>query len=186
MPIPEDLLQKCLAYFLKHGVANLSLRPLAAAAGTSARMLLHHFGSKERLIATVMDRVRSRLQISFESAVLAQSHADCAEVMLAFWKLTTSRKYRPYLKLLFEVQILAIQNPTRYAQYLSDTSASWVRVIERTLPSGTRRQVTATLATAVLDGLMLEYLSTGDLRRTSQAVKLFLELLMQPKTRKER
>lgn len=186
MPVHEDLLRKCLAYFLKHGVANLSLRPLAAAVGTSARMLVHHFGSKEQLIAGVMDRMRSRLQASFESAVRAQSHADCAEVMLAFWRLTTSRKYRPYLKLLFEVQILAIQNPTRYAQYLTDTSASWGCLIERALPSGARRQVTATLATAVLDGLMLEYLSTGDLRRTSQAVKHFLELLMQPKSRKKR
>jgi AcrR family transcriptional regulator len=172
-------------YFLRHGVANLSLRPLAEATGTSARMLLHHFGSKERLIAAVMDRMRSRLQSSFESAALARSQRNCGEVLLAFWRLTTSRKFRPYLKLLFEVQILAVQNPTRYAQYLTDTSASWLRLIEPTLPSGAQRQITATLATAVLDGLMLEYLSTGDLRRTSQAVELFLELLMRPKSRKK-
>src|SRR6266576_3152420 len=65
METRDRLLQDCLSYFLRHGVANLSLRPLAAAVGTSARMLLHYFGSKEALIAEVMEQVQQRLQNSF-------------------------------------------------------------------------------------------------------------------------
>jgi AcrR family transcriptional regulator len=173
----EYLLQKCLRYFLKHGVAHLSLRPLANAVGTSARMLVHHFGSKEGLITAVMEQVRSRLQSSFAPPMGSKSRTEPAEVMLAFWKLTTSRKYLPYMRLLFEVQILAIQNSARYQRYLIDTSSSWMGLVQRALPKGKRSAAMATLSTAVVDGLVLEYLSTGDFSRTSNAIELFLDLL---------
>jgi AcrR family transcriptional regulator len=180
----EYLLEKCLRYFLKHGVAHLSLRPLASAVGTSARMLVHHFGSKEGLITAVMEQVHSHLQSLFDPLLSGGSNAEPAEAMVAFWNLVTSRKYLPYMRLLFEVQILAIQNPARYRRYLMDASGSWLRLVQRVLPKGKRRTATATLSTAVIDGLMLEYLSTGDLRRTSHAVGLFLDLLgQQPRRR---
>ncbi len=49
---PDDahrtqLLNTIVAYVLKHGVATLSLRPLAKAVGSSPRVLLYYFGSKE-------------------------------------------------------------------------------------------------------------------------------------------
>lgn len=185
----EQLLRKCLHYFLHHGVAHLSLRPLAHSVGTSARMLIHHFGSKEGLIAAVMERVRERFQSLFEQIKAGQGNADPAEVILAFWKLATGRKDRPYLRLLFEVQILALQDPVRYERYLMETSKSWMGLVQRTLPPGKRSAVMATLSTAVIDGLLLEYLSTGDLDRTSRAVELFLAMLgHQPRrpTRKAR
>lgn len=177
MPASEELLNKALRYFLKHGVANLSLRPLAASVGTSARMLVHHFGSKEELIAAVMDRVRSRLQRSFEPFAAQASKADPGEMMRSFWKLMTSTKYRPYLRLLFEVQILAIQNPKRYRQYLTDTSATWIHLLQSAVPSSPHNAAVATLCMTVIDGLLLEYLSTGDLRQTSKALEIFLVLL---------
>jgi AcrR family transcriptional regulator len=173
----EQLLRKCLRYFLEHGVANLSLRPLANAVGTSARMLVHHFGSKEGLITAVMEQVCARLQSLFEPLITVQGDPEPAEVMLAFWRLTTSKKYRPFMRLLFEVQILAIQNPARYERYLIEMSSSWLKLVQRIIPKAKRSAVMATLSTAVIDGLMLEYLSTGDLSRTSRAVELYLELL---------
>jgi AcrR family transcriptional regulator len=140
-------------------------------------MLIHHFGSKEGLITAVMDQVRARLQSMFEQISISQNEPGPAEIILAFWKLTTGRKERPYLRLLFEVQILALQNPARYKRYLVETSKSWRGLVQRTLPAGKRSAVMATLSTAVIDGLLLEYLSTGDLDRTSRAVELFLGLL---------
>ena len=41
-------------YVLEHGLLDLSLRPLAAALGTSDRMLLYHFGDKLNLVATIL------------------------------------------------------------------------------------------------------------------------------------
>jgi AcrR family transcriptional regulator len=171
---PEELLPKCLKYFLRHGVAHLSLRPLAASVGTSARMLVHHFGSKEDLIAAVMAKVRDRLQALLRTVDEVRP-SNAATVLLGFWKLATAREHLPYLRLLLEVQVLALQNPRRYRGYLESTSNSWLRLVEATLPGVKDRRAMATLCTAVIDGLMLELLSTGDSRRTLNALTLFTE-----------
>jgi AcrR family transcriptional regulator len=173
MPV-EDLLPKCLRYFLKHGVAHLSLRPLAAAVGTSARMLVHHFGSKEELVAAVMTQVRDRFQALLETVAKA-GQGGAGDVMLAFWRLATAPANLPYLRLLLEVQVLALQNPRRYQTYLRNTSRSWLSLIEAELPKSKERAAMATLCTAVIDGLMLELLSTGDTRRTRSALSLFIK-----------
>jgi hypothetical protein len=74
---------------------------------------------------------------------------------------------------MFEVQMLAIQNPAAYAHYLKGTSSSWLALIEAALPPSVDRRARATLCAAVIDGLLLEFLSTGDLRRTSSCIGYF-------------
>ncbi len=175
MPKRGRLLRRCLAYFLRYGVADLSLRPLAAATGTSARMLVHHFGSKDELIAAVMAQVRKKAQTLLDFPVAKDRRIQAStDVMLPFWKSLTSKTNLPYLRLLFEVQILAIQSPARFKQYLMDTSGTWLRLIEGASPPGRDRVAIATLCTAVIDGLLLELLSTGDVRGTSDALSLFV------------
>ena len=136
-------------------------------------MLLHYFGSKEALIAEVMEQVQARLQTAFQD--LAATHgADDRETLLQdFWKILSAKPNQPALRLLFEVQMLALQNPKRYRRYLTRSSATWRELIERALPSSQKSAVSATLYTAVIDGLLLELLSTGDLERTSRALNLF-------------
>src|SRR3954462_15492105 len=105
MDTRERLRRDCLRYFLRHGVANLSLRPLAAAVGTSARMLLHYFGSKEALIAEVMEQVHVRFQSTFEQVRREPGNNPGQHFLLSFWKALTARPNRPSLRLLFEVQM---------------------------------------------------------------------------------
>jgi AcrR family transcriptional regulator len=169
----DRLLQGCLAYFLRHGVANLSLRPLARAAGTSARMLLHYFRSKEALIAEVMEQLQARLQDCFKELLAGQTGGPPGNPLPRFWKVLSRKENQPSLRLLFEVQMLALQNPRRYRRYLSRTSATWRGLIEQALPAKQKNPANATLHNAVIDGLLLELLSTGDLRRTSRALMLF-------------
>ena len=173
----EALIGKSLEYFLEHGAAGLSLRPLAAATGTSARLLVYHFGSKDGLIAAVMDEVRDRLQKSFASLAAASGRGRQQSPMQAFWSWTIRPENLPCLRLLFEVQVLALQNPRRYARYLEGTSTSWLDLIERSLPPSRDRRAVATLCAAVMDGLLLEFMSTGEARRTTRALKLFDRML---------
>jgi AcrR family transcriptional regulator len=175
MTIRDRLLRDCLAYFLRHGVANLSLRPLAAATGTSARMLLHYFGSKEALIAEVMKQLQARLQNAFKELLAARPGRSRSDPLIDFWKILSQRANQPSLRLLFEVQMLALQNPRRYRRYLTRSSATWRRLIERALPAKQKNVATATLYTAVVDGLLLELLATGDSRRTTRALNLFAD-----------
>ena len=168
----DELIEKALDYFLDHGVAGLSLRPLAAEIGTSARLLVYHFRSKDGLIQAVMDEVRARVQTSF-AATSERSGKGSAHVMHSFWSWVIRPANARLLKLLFEVQVLALQNPRVYARYLEGTSSSWLALIEASLPPVKERRAAATLCAAVIDGLLLEYLATGDRRRTTEALKLF-------------
>lgn len=56
----EALAEGACDYVLDRGLIGLSLRPLAAALGTSDRMLLYHFGTREALIAEVLRRSADR------------------------------------------------------------------------------------------------------------------------------
>jgi AcrR family transcriptional regulator len=53
-PIRDRMLAAMAAHVLRNGLTGASLRPLARAAGTSDRMLIYHFGSKERLVADLL------------------------------------------------------------------------------------------------------------------------------------
>ena len=138
-------------------------------------MLVHHFGSKEALIAAVMDELRRQLQSLFDSLAKDGETKRTPDLMLTFWESITDTENRACMRLLFEVQVLAIQNPRRYRRYLLETSGSWLRLIKATLPRSKQRAAMATLSTAVIDGLLLELLATGDKPRTSEALQLFVE-----------
>ena len=171
-----ELIDKSLDYFLEHGAAGISLRPLAAATGTSARLLVYHFGSKDNLMAAVLEEVNNRLQKSFSDFLSSSRRGKGRSALQAYWSWTIRPENVPYVRLLLEVLVLARQNPKEYAQYahyLEGTSTSWLELVERSLPPSRDRRSIATLCVAVIDGLLLEYLSTGDVKRTTRALKLF-------------
>ncbi|MFZ6730779.1 TetR/AcrR family transcriptional regulator [Undibacterium sp. Ji42W] len=172
----DELRDNALDYFLAHGLAELSLRPLAEKIGTSARLLIYHFESKEKLITVVMEMVRARVQ---QSVIRMMQDTQGEASMESFWNWITDIENIPYVRLLFEVQVLALQNPAVYAQFLSDTSSSWLEVLEHGIPESADRRTIASLCSAVIDGLVLEYMSTGDLDRTTAALKFFVSLLGQ-------
>ena len=53
----ERLLAAAVEQARQGGIADLSLRELAAAIGTSHRMLLYHFGSREGLLLAIAGAV---------------------------------------------------------------------------------------------------------------------------------
>ncbi len=170
----DELRDRALDYCLAHGITELSLRPLALKIGTSARLLIYHFRSRDGLIGAVMAEAQRRVQNSFGELMRG---AGNKAVLRRFWDWTTNPRNNPYMRLLFEVQMLALQNPAAYAHHLESTSSSWLELIESVLPPSADRRARATLCAAVIDGLLLEFFSTGDLRRTSSALDLFDSLL---------
>ena len=56
----ERLLAAAIEYVSQHGVGEISLRGLAAALGTSHRMLIYHFGSREALLIEVIRTVEEQ------------------------------------------------------------------------------------------------------------------------------
>jgi AcrR family transcriptional regulator len=56
----DALLAACTDHVLVEGLIGLSLRPLARAVGTSDRMLIYHFGSRDGLVAAIIDESTRR------------------------------------------------------------------------------------------------------------------------------
>lgn len=174
----SELLAAAVTYLVTNGVADVSLRPMAAAIGTSARLLVFHFGSKERLLRDVLTEVQARLQASF-AAVVGKPDTRAPGPMQRFWQWATVADNLPYFRLLYEVHLIALQNPRLFAPQLGRTSGSWIELIEPNLPKELRSKAMATLCAAVFDGLVLELLATGDRRRTTAALEQFVSMLAQ-------
>lgn len=173
----QELLEATVAYLLEHGLADLSLRPLAATLGTSARLLIYHFGSKERLTGEVLDALQSRLRDSLSDILAARREDEPEPPIRVFWRWAISRRNFASLRLLYELQILAAQNPGSYARYLRRNSREWIELVRTALPPGERTAAMATLLVAVFDGLFLELVSTGDRKRTTEALDEFIRIV---------
>jgi AcrR family transcriptional regulator len=172
----EILTDELVAYLLEHGLSDLSLRPLADALGTSARLLIYHFESKEGLLTEALDSMQLRLRQSFGSMVERRAGSSERPLKL-FWDWAITDENFPYLKLIYELQILAVQNPAAYGQYLQRNASNWSELIATALPEAERTPAMVTLLGAVFDGLFLELMSTGDRKRTTQAVQQFIQLV---------
>jgi AcrR family transcriptional regulator len=172
----EDLLDASIEYILENGVSDLSLRPLAAAVGSKARLLVYHFGSKDALVAEAMILIRNRAQQAFIAVARSAQATTPFDIMQVFWRWATTRQREPYLRLLFEVHGLALQRPAHYGPYLEGALTGWVELMAMVLPASLprdKRRALGTLAVSAVFGLLLDFLSSGSRRRTSDAFELF-------------
>lgn len=172
----DELLNAAAAYLLRHGVAGMSLRPMAAAIGTSARLLIYHFGTKDQLLIEAMGVIRAQARAAAEAMLRdAPVTDDLGDLVRGFWRWCTSAKNHAYLRLLFEVHGLALQYPKTYAGYLEGSITHWIELLTGALRTrlGREAESVATLIVGTIDGLLMDYLSTGDLKRTNAALESF-------------
>lgn len=175
----HELILKCLDFFLEHGLADLSLRPLAGHAGTSARMLVYHFGSREGLVMAVLDEAHGRILDLFSRMAADPGPSEGEPFMRVFWRAITTPEILPLQRLCFEVQALALQNPEAYGRFQERLNKGWLARIEAALPPSRDRRALATLCSALFDGLLLDLLGTGDAERAEKALELFTNLLLE-------
>ena len=104
-PAPDRiaLLEGLAAHVLRHGMAGASLRPLAASVGTSDRMLIYHFGTKEALLAEVLDHIARQLAAGLDAALPAQRMAREADLVAAVITLLRAPDVKPYVGLWFDI-----------------------------------------------------------------------------------
>ncbi|MQA07279.1 MAG: TetR family transcriptional regulator [Pseudonocardiaceae bacterium] len=156
-----ELLDAAVDYVFRHGLAGLSLRPLASALETSSRMLVYHFGGKEELISQIVQAVRARFQGMLDE--LAPRRGDRLAVLDTAWRLMSAPEAAPFFRFFFEVYGLALREPVRYQGFLEHVVADWLRVL------GGDAQATALVA--LVRGLLLDLVSTGDRARVEAAYR---------------
>lgn len=170
------MLDAAVGYFATHGLATSSLRPMAKAMGTSARMLMFHFESKEGLIRAVLEELHARLRASFLKEMVKKERDDLRAPIRRFWDWATVRKNSEHLRLLYELQVMAAQSPGEYGHFLKGFSSDWQTLALSVLTESVRSRAMATLCIAVFDGLFLEFMLTGDRKRLGEALDQFVAL----------
>jgi AcrR family transcriptional regulator len=177
----ERLLTAAVDYAAEHGLTDLSLRALAAGLGTSHRMLIFHFGSKEGLLVEVVRAVEAQ-QRALLDELRANPHLDPLDQMRALWQHLTSPALWPYERLFFEVYAQGLQGREPAKRLLEDAIDAWLAPIVDLLASQgvpwEEASAEARLAIAVTRGLLLDLLATGDVDAVDAAMDRFTALYL--------
>lgn len=175
----ERLLERIIAYVTDNGVTDLSLRPLAAAVGSSPRVLLYHFSSKEELVTTVLRRAGERQRSLV--AQLRTRHAGSIEGCRELWSAISDPAALPIFRLFFEVYALALRDRERYAAFLANFIAPWLKSIGDPLVDAGWSRADAdafgTYIVAAFRGFLLDLCATNERDRIDRAVELWLTTL---------
>jgi AcrR family transcriptional regulator len=180
-PRKRELLAAAYGYALTNGLADFSLRPLAQAIGSSPRVLLFLFGSKDGLTRALLARARED-QLAVLAALRArQLDADLAATAREVWAWLAAPEHRSLLVLWLEGYARSLLGePGPWERFARDTVNDWLGLLAQSQPGGLEteaREAERTLLLAVLRGAMLDVLATGDIDRVTRAVELHLATL---------
>jgi AcrR family transcriptional regulator len=160
----RELLDALVSTFATGGIGDRSLREVAEAVGTSHRMLLHHFGSREEMFVAIVDDVERR-----QRALLRELPAEPTEGFAAMWTDVRRPELRPFERLFFECYARGAQGERPYARMLPGAVDDWLAEIGET--------PLARLGLAVIRGLLLDLVGTDDDAGVEAAAQAFVALI---------
>jgi AcrR family transcriptional regulator len=175
----ERLLGAALDHFGRHGIGDTSLRGIAEALGTSHRMLIYHFGSREGLLAEVTREVEARQR----AVMLATYDADLPplEAAAKYWEETVEATLR-YGPLFFELAANAMQGKEHATALREELISSWLPPVTELcraigIPEA-QAETHARLALGAARGLLLDLLISGQRDEVAQSADLLNRLLL--------
>jgi AcrR family transcriptional regulator len=175
----QRLLDAALDYVADNGFTDLSLRKLGDALGSSHRMLIHHFGSKEGLWVEIVKTVEAR-QREVLATIVPDPSRPPREALWAWWKHISDPALWPNERLFFELYGQALQGRPYSETFLEGIVDGWVEPaaaisVARGVPADVAR-AHARLGVAVTRGLLLDLLATRDIEAVDAAMAAFLDL----------
>ena len=140
------LLHSVIDSIARNGLGSRSLRDLARDAGTSHRMLIHHFGSREGLLVAIVAEVEAR-----QREALTTLPEDAGTAIATMWAQLADPAMWPFERLFFECYARGSQGEPPFDRMVPALVEDWLAVF----PRGRRRDE-ARLALAVIRGLLLD------------------------------
>ena len=175
----QRLLDRAIEYVAANGMSDVSLRALAAALGTSHRMLIFHFGSKDGLWVEIIRAVEQR-QRDLLSEILPDPSQPVGEAMRAWWKHISDPSLWPNERLFFEIYGQALQGRPHTIDLLDGIVEDWLEpVTEMNVAIGVPEPLArahARLGIAVTRGLLLDLLATRDNEGVTAAMEAFIDV----------
>jgi len=178
----KQLLELAYAHVLEHGLAGMSLRPLAEAVGSSPRVLLFLFGSKDALVQALLGRAREDELRMLDVLHRTPRQHGLAQVGELVWGWLADPGHRRLLTLWAEAYTCSLVDSSGpWAGFAQRTVDDWLQVFAaaqepaiRDTPEGLAER---TLLLSVLRGALLDLLATDDRSRTTAAVASHLRSL---------
>ena len=172
----RELLDRVVAYLAEHGVGQVALRPLAASLGISVNGLIHHFGSKEELVATALTRAAEQQAAIRDGWLEHQPGLSQAELLRRWWRwINASSANLAIVRLGIEAAAMDATRSGLPGAVRADQVSLWRSSIERQLVAeGWAPEVAAieaSLVKAMFTGLVVDLLATGDRRRLTRALE---------------
>ncbi len=151
---------------------------MAAAAGTSPRMLLYHFSTRDQLVLEALREARRRQQQVFGELLAPRPGVPYATVLTEAWDQITAPELRPYLRLFGQLHDLQ-PDQTPWTEFRVRSIIDWLPTIEAGLRADGHPDAAA-LATAVIAavrGLLQDLNTTADHQRTTTGLRAIAKLL---------
>jgi AcrR family transcriptional regulator len=167
----RQLLDALVEEFAAGGVGDRSLRDVAAAVGTSHRMLLHHFGSRDDLLVAIVEQVERR-----QMGLLPELPTTPAESFAAMWADLHRPELRHLERLFFECYARAAQGEKPFARMVPGAVDDWLDEVA-SVAGAAFDPAMARLGLAVVRGLLLDLVATEDEAGVDAAAEAFANLL---------
>jgi AcrR family transcriptional regulator len=165
-PARNELLARIVDEVGRHGLHDRSLRDLASAVGTSHRMLLYHFGSREGLVTAIVEAVEAaERELMRELASDAEGPVD---LVRAHWARLSAPEMHTFIRLFFEAASYPSGTQERTTPWLDDADYVGHRLGVSFDPVDVR------LGVAVIRGLLLDVLSGTDVAAATASLERFL------------
>ena len=174
----ERLLDSVIEHFTAEGLGEQSLRRIAEAVGTSHRMLLYHFGSKDGLLLTVAQEVERRTRSQVEM-LSHDATASTDDHIRQVWAYVADPELAGFERLFFALYGRALQGDEALRPLLEGDVAGWLDANVALASAGgvdapaPTVRLHARLGLAVVRGLLLDLLATGEREEVGAALELF-------------
>jgi AcrR family transcriptional regulator len=155
-----------------HGLGQRSLRDIAERVGTSHRMLLHHFGSREGLLVAVVEEIEAR-----QVAIAASVGPDPEALLARMWAHLSAPELRPAERLFFESYARGASGEAPFDRLLPGAVDAWLDPAATGAPGPDPDPALTRLALAVVRGLLLDLVGTGAQAATTAALARFAAMV---------
>lgn len=177
-----ELLDEVVVYLGEHGLADVSLRPMARALGVSVNAIVHHFGSKEELIVEALKRAAAIQQAVGDRWLTRSPGMSQAEFMRKWWRwVNAKREHLVLVRLGIEAAALDATVSGLPGDVRAEQISFWREDIAARLTSdGIKPEaavVEASIVKATFTGLILDLLATGERQRLTRSLDVVLDRL---------
>ena len=170
----QELLDRCLAAAIELGTLDSSINQIAKRVGTSGRMLVYHFGSKQELDRQIISRLELHIREqmwSFQATTNSDNKLPTG-YLIEMWEHLISPEMSGFTNLTMELNQRAIQGDLDTRIFLEVETQKWIAALAQQFGEDISRSLFH-----LFQGAILDYKTTGNIDRGRQTIEAFIKSL---------